>query len=152
MKDANHHHLGPLEYGTIRYILILKSYVCLLIGLNSKTDDVRIFLKRDFRFWSQLELINFQLLGKAKWCVYSINKDSNINNKNTHTHTHTHMYIYFIYIYFIYICIYIYIYIYIYMGVCVNVYLYMYIYKYMYIYIYISRLMMHYLTIIYIYI
>ena len=120
MKDANHHHLGPLEYGTIRYILILKSYVCLLIGLNSKTDDVRIFLKRNFRFWSQLELINFQLLRKAKWRVYWINKDNNINNKNTHTHT----YIYILYIY-IYVC------------VCVYVYVYMYIYKYIYIYIYI---------------
>ena len=66
MKDANHHHLGLLEYGTIRYILILESYACLLIGLNNKTDDVRIFFKRDFGFWSELELINFQLLGKAK--------------------------------------------------------------------------------------
>ena len=66
MKDANHHHLGPLEYGTIRYILILESYVCLPIGLNNKTVDVRVCLKKDFRFWSQLELINFQLLGKAK--------------------------------------------------------------------------------------
>ena len=139
MKDANHHQLGPLEYGTIRYILILKSYVCLLIGLNSKTDDVRIFLKRDFRFWSQLELINFQLLGKAKWRVYWINKDNNINNKNTHTH----IYIYIIYIYFIYI----YAYICIYICACVYMHMYTCIYKvhdalfdyHIYIYIYIDR-------------
>ena len=137
MKDANHHHLGPLEYGTIRYILILKSYVCLLIGLNSKTDDVRIFLKRNFRFWSQLELINFQLLRKAKWRVYWINKDNNINNKNTHTHTHTHIYIFYIYIY---VC------------VCVYVYVYMYIYKYIYIYIYQGSWCSIWLSYIYIYI
>ena len=47
MKNANHHNLGPLEYSTTRYILILESYVCLLIGLINKTEDVGIFfLKR----------------------------------------------------------------------------------------------------------
>ena len=55
-----------MEYGTIRYILILESSVSHLIGLNIKADDVRFFFKIDLRFWSQLELINFQLLGKVK--------------------------------------------------------------------------------------
>ena len=146
MKDTSHRHLGPLEYGTIRYILILEKYVSLLIGLNNKTDDICTFFKRDFRFWSELELINFQLLGKAKWCVYWINKDNNINNP---THTHTQIFIY-IYIYIIYIYnIYIYIHIYnIYIYVCVYICIYIYIYIYIYVCVYISRFMVHYLTII----
>ena len=46
MKDADHHHLEPLEYVTTKYILILENYVCPLIGFNSKADDVLFFLKK----------------------------------------------------------------------------------------------------------
>ena len=50
MKDADHHHLRSLEHGTVRSILILGSYVCLLIGFNNKTDDARIFIKETLDF------------------------------------------------------------------------------------------------------
>ena len=53
MKDADHHHLGPLKYGTIRYILILESYTCPLIGFNSKADDVRFFYVKETLDFSQ---------------------------------------------------------------------------------------------------
>ena len=54
MKDADHYHFGPLEYGTIRCILILENYVCPLIGFNSNSDDVRFFFKETLDFSQNL--------------------------------------------------------------------------------------------------